>query len=89
MLATDPKLVLLDEPTAGMSSEETRATMDLIEEVLSDRSLLLIEHDIDLVMRVSDRITVLTRGAVLAEGVPESIAEDDDVRDAYLGGVRQ
>ena len=89
VLATDPKLVLLDEPTAGMSSEETRATMDLIEEVLSDRSLLLIEHDIDLVMRVSDRITVLTRGAVLAEGVPDAITENDDVRDAYLGGVRQ
>ncbi|EMA50935.1 MULTISPECIES: ABC transporter ATP-binding protein [Halococcus] len=89
VLATDPDLVLLDEPTAGMSSEETRATMDLIEDVLADRSLLLIEHDIDLVMRVSDRITVLTRGEVLAEGSPESIAGDDDVRDAYLGGVRQ
>ena len=89
VLATDPDLVLLDEPTAGMSSEETRATMDLIEDVLADRSLLLIEHDIDLVMRVSDRITVLTRGEVLAVGSPDAIAEDDDVRDAYLGGVRQ
>jgi len=89
VLATDPELVLLDEPTAGMSSEETRATMDLIEDVLAERSLLLIEHDIDLVMRVSDRITVLTRGEVLAEGAPTAIAEDDDVRDAYLGGVRQ
>ncbi|EMA45304.1 ABC transporter ATP-binding protein [Halococcus saccharolyticus] len=89
VLATDPELVLLDEPTAGMSSEETRATMDLIEDVLADRSLLLIEHDIDLVMRVSDRITVLTRGEVLAEGSPTDIAEDDDVRDAYLGGMRQ
>ena len=89
VLATDPELVLLDEPTAGMSSEETRATMDLIEDVLADRSLLLIEHDIDLVMRVSDQITVLTRGKVLAEGSPTAIAEDDDVRNAYLGGVRQ
>jgi branched-chain amino acid transport system ATP-binding protein len=89
VLATDPGLVLLDEPTAGMSSEETRATMDLIEDVLADRSLLLIEHDIDLVMRVSDRITVLTRGEVLAEGTPTAIAENDDVRDAYLGGIRQ
>jgi len=88
VLATDPELVLLDEPTAGMSSEETRATIDLIEDVLADRTLLLIEHDIDLVMEVSDRVTVLTRGEVLATGDPDAIAADEDVRDAYLGGVR-
>ncbi|MFC7045324.1 ABC transporter ATP-binding protein [Halobacteriaceae archaeon GCM10025711] len=88
VLATDPELVLLDEPTAGMSADETQATMDLIEEVLSDRTLLLIEHDIDLVMRVSDRITVLARGAILAEGTPGEIANDPDVQEAYLGGVR-
>jgi branched-chain amino acid transport system ATP-binding protein len=88
VLATDPSLVLLDEPTAGMSAQETRETMDLIDEVLRDQTLLLIEHDIDLVMRVSDRITVLTRGEVLASGTPEAIATDDDVRDAYLGGAR-
>jgi branched-chain amino acid transport system ATP-binding protein len=89
VLATDPQLVMLDEPTAGMSSEETRATMDLIDEVLADRSLMLIEHDIDLVMRVSDRITVLNRGEVLATGTPEEIAENEAVRDAYLGGARE
>ncbi|EMA17872.1 ABC transporter ATP-binding protein [Haloarcula argentinensis] len=89
VLATDPALVMLDEPTAGMSSEETQATMNLIDEVLSDRSLMLIEHDIDLVMRVSDRITVLTRGEELASGTPEEIANNEDVRDAYLGGVRE
>jgi branched-chain amino acid transport system ATP-binding protein len=88
VLATDPQLVMLDEPTAGMSSEETQSTMDLISDVLSDRSLMLIEHDIDLVMRVSDRITVLTRGEVLASGTPEEIAQNEDVRDAYLGGAR-
>jgi branched-chain amino acid transport system ATP-binding protein len=88
VLATDPELVMLDEPTAGMSKEETRQTIDLIDEVLSDQSLMLIEHDIDLVMRVSDRITVLTRGKVLAEGTPEEIADDEDVREAYLGGVQ-
>jgi branched-chain amino acid transport system ATP-binding protein len=87
VLATDPDMVLLDEPTAGMSAEETRATMDLIDDVLSDRTLLLIEHDIDLVMRVSDRITVLHRGEVLAEGDPDEISENDDVREAYFGGV--
>jgi branched-chain amino acid transport system ATP-binding protein len=89
VLATDPDLVLLDEPTAGMSGEETQATMDLIDDVLADQSLMLIEHDIDLVMRVSDRITVLTRGEELTSGTPDEIANDDAVRDAYLGGVRE
>ncbi|KTG26945.1 ABC transporter ATP-binding protein [Haloferax profundi] len=87
VLATDPEMVLLDEPTAGMSAEETRSTMDLIDEVLSDRTLLLIEHDIDLVMRVSDRITVLHRGEILSEGTPEEVSEDPEVREAYFGGV--
>jgi len=79
---------MLDEPTAGMSSEETRATIDLIEDVLADRTLMLIEHDIDLVMELSDRVTVLTRGEVLATGNPAEIAANEDVREAYLGGVR-
>jgi branched-chain amino acid transport system ATP-binding protein len=87
VLATDPQVVLLDEPTAGMGAEETRATMSLIDEVLADRTLLLIEHDIDLVMRVSDRVTVLHRGRVLAEGTPEEVADDESVREAYFGGV--
>ncbi len=86
VLATDPEVVLLDEPTAGMSVDETRATMDLIGEVLADRTLLLIEHDIDLVMDVSDRVTVLHRGEELATGTPGEIAADRDVREAYLGG---
>ncbi|NHN61260.1 MULTISPECIES: ABC transporter ATP-binding protein [Halorussus] len=89
VLATDPDLVLLDEPTAGMGSEETRRTIALVEEVLSDRTLLLIEHDIDLVMDVSDAVTVLHRGQVLATGPPERIADDDAVQEAYLGGVRE
>jgi branched-chain amino acid transport system ATP-binding protein len=89
VLADDPSVVLLDEPTAGMSGEESRETIDLIEDVLADQSLLLIEHDIDLVMEVSDRITVLTRGEELATGTPAEIAADEAVREAYLGGVRQ
>ncbi|GAB3419229.1 ABC transporter ATP-binding protein [Haloparvum alkalitolerans] len=88
VLATDPQLVLLDEPTAGMSSEETRETLALVNEVLADQSIMLIEHDIDLIMDVSDRITVLTRGEVLATGTPTEIAENDAVQDAYLGGGR-
>ena len=89
VLATDPDLVMLDEPTAGMSSEETQSTMNLIGDVLADQSLMLIEHDIDLVMRVSDKITVLTRGQELATGTPEEVANNEDVRDAYLGGARE
>lgn len=87
VLATDPELVLFDEPTAGMSVEETQATIDLINEVLTDHSLLLIEHDVDLVMELSDRISVLNRGEILAEGTPAEISENQDVQDAYLGGM--
>lgn len=87
VLGTDPKVVLLDEPTAGMSTDETRETMSLIREVLADRTLLLIEHDIDLVMSVSDTITVLYQGRELTTGTPEAVAGDDRVQDAYLGGV--
>ncbi|PSP91932.1 ABC transporter ATP-binding protein [Halobacteriales archaeon QS_4_66_20] len=87
VLATEPELVLFDEPTAGMGPEETQNTIDLIEEVLVDQTLILVEHDIELVMDLSDRITVLHRGEVLSEGTPEEIAEDEAVRDAYLGGM--
>ena len=86
VLATDPELVLLDEPTAGMSREETRDTIALIEDVLAEKALILVEHDIELVMNVSDRITVLHYGSVLAEGTPGEIAGDERVQEAYLGG---
>ena len=88
VLATDAAVVLLDEPTAGMSAEETAATMELIDEVLADRTLVLIEHDVDLVLDVSDRVTVLDRGQVLTTGSPEAVADDEDVQRAYLGGDR-
>jgi branched-chain amino acid transport system ATP-binding protein len=86
VLATDPEVVLLDEPTAGMSSEETTATIDLIEDVLEDQTLLLVEHDVELVMSISDTISVLHKGALLAEGTPDEIAGNEDVQEAYLGG---
>jgi branched-chain amino acid transport system ATP-binding protein len=86
VLATDPEVVLLDEPTAGMSSDETSATIALIEKVLAEKTLVLVEHDVELVMEISDRITVLHQGRVLAEGPPEAISADDDVQEAYLGG---
>jgi len=87
VLATEPELVLFDEPTAGMSPEETQNTIDLIEEVLVEQTLIIVEHDIELVMEISDTITVLHHGQVLAEGTPEEIAADQDVQDAYLGGM--
>ena len=89
VLATEPELVLFDEPTAGMSVEETQETIDLIEEVLVDQTLLLIEHDIELVMELSDRITVLNQGEILAEGTPDEISGNQDVQDAYLGGMME
>lgn len=87
VLATKPDLVLFDEPTAGMSPEETQETIDLIQDVLVDQTLVLVEHDIELVMSLSDTITVLHQGEVLAEGTPEEIADNQDVQDAYIGGV--
>ena len=86
VLATDPEVVLLDEPTAGMSGDETEATIDLFEDVLADKTVVLVEHNVDLVMRVSDRITTLNSGRVVATGTPDEIAADDRVQEAYLGG---
>lgn len=87
VLAADPTLVLFDEPTAGMGSDDTREIIDLVGDVLADKTLLLIEHDIELVMELSDTITVLNRGTVLAEGPPNAVASDPDVQEAYLGGM--
>lgn len=87
VLATDPDLVMFDEPSAGMSVEETNQTIELIEELLVDQTLVLIEHDMELVMSLSDRVTVLNSGEVIAEGTPEEISEDQTVQDAYLGGM--
>lgn len=89
VLATAPEVVLLDEPTAGMSSEETNETITLIERVLSDKSLVLVEHDVELVMEISDRITVLHQGRMLAEGTPSDIAANDAVQEAYLGETNE
>jgi len=86
VLATDPAVALLDEPTAGMSADETDATIDLIEDVLGETTVVLVEHDVDLVMRVSDRITVLNGGSAIATGTPAEIAADEAVQAAYLGG---
>jgi branched-chain amino acid transport system ATP-binding protein len=87
-LASDPALLLLDEPTAGMSPEETDETMRLIRELAAGRTVILVEHKMKVVMRISDRITVLHQGQVLAEGTPEEIRSNDRVQQTYLGAVR-
>jgi branched-chain amino acid transport system ATP-binding protein len=87
VLARDPKVLLLDEPLAGMSPAETHATVELIVRITPGRTILLVEHDIDVVMAISTTITVLQTGQVLATGTPEEIRANDAVQRAYLGGL--
>jgi branched-chain amino acid transport system ATP-binding protein len=84
-LATDPKLLLLDEPTAGMSPEETHRMTALLAGLPRAITLLIIEHDMDVVFRFAERITVMVEGSILTEGVPQDIAKDERVRAVYLG----
>jgi branched-chain amino acid transport system ATP-binding protein len=90
-LATDPEVLLLDEPTSGMSPGATQTTANLIEDIQNELGLtvVLIEHDMDVVLSISDRITVLDRGSVIATGRPDSIQANDAVQNAYLGGMRE
>ena len=87
-LASNPELLLLDEPTAGMSPEETDETMRLIRELTAGRTVILVEHKMKLVMGISDRVTVLHQGQVLADGTPEEIRANELVQRTYLGAAR-
>jgi branched-chain amino acid transport system ATP-binding protein len=84
-LAADPRLLLLDEPTAGMSPEETRTMMDLIVRLAGERTVILVEHKMKLVMGISDRLLVLHHGELLAEGTPDDIRRNETVKRVYLG----
>ncbi len=84
-LATRPRVLLLDEPLAGMGAEETTRMLDLLAALKATHAVLLIEHDMDAVFRIADRITVMVNGAVIASGTPDAVRANDDVRVAYLG----
>ena len=84
-LATRPRVLLLDEPLAGMGPEETDRMLELLAGIKAGHAILLVEHDMDAVFRVSDRITVMVNGAVIASGVPAAVRADPEVQSAYLG----
>jgi branched-chain amino acid transport system ATP-binding protein len=84
-LATRPKLVLLDEPMAGMGPEESQRMIDLISRMRAKVTVLLVEHDMDAVFRLADRISVMVNGRLIATGLPDDIRRNEDVKKAYLG----
>ena len=84
-LASEPSVLLLDEPAAGVPSGESGIILDVIEQFPASMAVLMIEHDMDLVFRFATRITVLVRGSILVEGAPDEIAADPRVREVYLG----
>jgi len=89
ILAPDPKVLLLDEPTAGMASEQVPLLIELIQKIqeTEEKTVVLVEHNMNVVMSISDKITVMHLGKILAEGKPSEIAANEEVQTAYLGGL--
>ncbi len=85
MLATEPKLLLLDEPLAGMGPEESQRVIELLRKLAVDHTMVMIEHDMDAVFAIAGRITVMVNGSALASGAPEAIRANRQVQQAYLG----
>jgi branched-chain amino acid transport system ATP-binding protein len=88
LMALEPKVLFLDEPTAGMSQEEVPAILEVLEKIKSsrDRTILLVEHKMDMIMTLSDSIAVLQDGRLIADGDPDTIYRSKEVQEAYLGG---
>jgi branched-chain amino acid transport system ATP-binding protein len=85
-LSTDPQLLLLDEPTSGMSPEDMLKMIGLVERISEKYTIVLIEHHMNVVMSISDTITVLSQGMIIAGGPPHEIQQNEQVKKAYLGG---
>ncbi|WP_159898614.1 ABC transporter ATP-binding protein [Salinirussus salinus] len=85
-LATGPDLLLLDEPAAGMSQVEIEELLDLVDDLAREYTIMLVEHNMDIVMNISDTVTVLHNGAIISTGPPETVRADESVQEAYLGG---
>jgi branched-chain amino acid transport system ATP-binding protein len=88
LMALEPQILFLDEPTAGMSQEEVPAILEILEKIksLKDRTILLVEHKMDMIMTLSDSIAVLQDGMLIADGDPDAIHRSKEVQEAYLGG---
>ena len=89
VLAGDPELLLLDEPTAGMSLEEVPAMIEIVSKIKRQggRSIMMVEHKMDLVLDISDSVAVLHNGRLISDGTPAEIMADETVQSAYLGGM--
>src|SRR6202035_2786677 len=85
LLAQEPKLLLVDEPVAGMTDAETRATVDLLKEINRERTVVVVEHDMAFVRELGVKVTVLHEGAVIAEGSIDQVSENERVIEVYLG----
>jgi branched-chain amino acid transport system ATP-binding protein len=85
-LATNPTLLMLDEPTAGSTPAETHLTMDLVKDLSKELSIIIVEHKMDVVMNLAERITVMHQGKIIADGTPNEIRNNDLVKSVYLGG---